>query len=121
MPLFADPSAATAACRCFEAPELLRDTRMLTWVLMPDHAHWLVELGEGHWLLGLVHALKTFSARNVNLALGRSGPVWARAFHDRALRCDDDLATVAQYILANPQRAGLTRHPDEYPYRNTRP
>ena len=69
-----------------------------------------------YYIMNLVHALKTFSARNVNLALGRSGPVWARAFHDRALRCDDDLATVAQYIFANPQRAGLTQR---YPYRHT--
>ena len=43
---FLDFGAACAAARCFESTRLLGDTRMLAWVLMPDHVHWLVQLGE---------------------------------------------------------------------------
>lgn len=45
-PLFTHFPAACAAARCFEDNSLLRESQMLAWVLMPDHAHWLLQLGE---------------------------------------------------------------------------
>jgi hypothetical protein len=48
----------------------------LAWVLMPDHRHWLVQLGEGSALAAVMKPFKARSARAVNRALGRSGPVW---------------------------------------------
>lgn len=36
-----------------------------------------------------------------------SVPVWARAFHDHAVRRDEDLTALARYVVANPVRAGL--------------
>lgn len=117
-PIFADHFAAQTACRCFENPTLLHDARMLAWVLMPDHAHWLIELGEIHSLGKLVHGLKAFSAINVNRCMGKRGAIWNRAYYDRALRCDEDALTVAHYIIANPLRAGLVNRIGEYPYWN---
>jgi len=117
-PVFADSSAAAAACRCFHDPALLPSARMLTWVLMPDHAHWLLQLGETEPLRRVVARLKTISAERVNECKGRAGPVWSRAYHDRALRADEDAATVARYIVANPLRTGLARHVGDYPYWN---
>ncbi len=116
---FADPRAARAACHCFENPVLLRDARMLAWVLMPDHAHWLIELGETRALQGIVGTLKTFSARNVNLAIERCGSIWAPAFHDHALRDEDDIPAAARYIVANPLRAALVERIGDYPYWNS--
>ena len=118
-PFFADHRAAQAAVHCFESGTLLGDARMLAWVLMPDHAHWLIELGEEKSLPTLVNMLKTFSARNANRALQRRGPIWARGFHDRAVRHEQDVTDVAQYIIANPLRAGLVRCLDVYPFCNT--
>ena len=117
-PVFTDPPAAVAACRCFHDPALLPGARMLAWVLMPDHAHWLLQLGETEPLHRVVARLKTVSAERVNECGRRSGPVWNRAYHDRALRDDEDMATVARYIVANPLRAGLVRRVGDYPYWN---
>ena len=39
---FENFAAACAAARCFENIAVLRDNRLLAWVLMPDHAHWLL-------------------------------------------------------------------------------
>lgn len=116
VPIFADHHAAQAACCCFENPALLHDARMLAWVLMPDHAHWLIELGKAHPLDKLIHGLKAFSAINVNRCVGRRGPVWSRAYYDRALRRDEDTLTVARYIIANPLRAGLVSSIGGYSY-----
>jgi REP element-mobilizing transposase RayT len=106
--LFTDLSIGRIAARCLNAPELLEDARTLCWVLMPDHLDWLVQIGERQSLSDLVRRLKTVSARQVNLRLNRAGmPVWAPSFYDRALRAEDDVETVARYIVANPVRAGL--------------
>jgi REP element-mobilizing transposase RayT len=118
-PFFADPRAACAACHCFENHVLLRDARMLAWVLMPDHAHWLIELGGARTLQGIVGTLKTFSARNANRAIGRRGPIWALAFHDHALRDEDGILATARYIVANPLRAALVDRVGDYPYWNS--
>jgi REP element-mobilizing transposase RayT len=118
-PVFSDFRASCAASRCFEDNELLSGCRMLAWVLMPDHAHWLVQLGSEPCLERLVNRIKSASARLANRNLGRHGPLWAPAFHDRALRREEDLREIARYLVANPIRAGLVRRIGDYPFWNT--
>jgi REP element-mobilizing transposase RayT len=115
-PRFREFEPAWAASRCFERPSLLGDTRVLAWVLMPDHAHWLLQLGTQVSLHDVVHRLKAASARAANLASGRSGGLWSRGYYDRALRSEDDIAGVARYIVANPLRAGLVTSVRAYPF-----
>lgn len=71
--VFADSGAAWTACRRFDDAALLGDARMLAWVLMPDHAHWLLRLGEAKSLQKVVESLKAFSALDANAALARRG------------------------------------------------
>lgn len=82
---------------------------------MPDHLHWLVQLGEPSPLPAAVQRLKGRSARAVNGWLRRRGALWQRGFHDHALRREDDLATVARYVVRNPVRAGLVRRVGDWP------
>jgi len=117
-PLFTHFPAACAAARCFEDSSLLRESQMLAWVLMPDHAHWLLQLGEKDNLGEVIGRLKSASSRNANRALNRTGPLWSKAFHDHALREEEDLQTVARYIVANPLRAGLVARIGDYPFWN---
>ena len=115
-PLFADWRIAAIAARAIANRELWRDARLLCWVLMPDHWHALIELGSGTRLGTVLNRLKAVSAREVNCAAGGTGAVWARAYHDRALRGEDDLVAAARYIVANPVRAGLASSVREYPF-----
>ena len=87
-PLFGDTRLAMAACRAIHDPRLWRHTRLLAWVLMPDHWHGLVEL-QGETLARAVQRLKTNVARHVNAHRDGAQPVWARAYHDRAVRRDE--------------------------------
>jgi REP element-mobilizing transposase RayT len=91
---------------------------MLAWVLMPDHAHWLVQLGAEPCLENLVNRVKSASARLANRNLGRRGRLWAPTFHDHALRREEDLLVIARYLVANPIRAGLVRRVGDYPFWN---
>ena len=113
-PVFAGFHAACAAARSFSRPQ--PGFELLAWVLMPDHAHCLLKLQPNVSLGGAVRGLKGRSSRAVNTELSRSGALWARAYHDRALRREDDLRAVARYIAANPVRAGLVARLGDYPF-----
>jgi REP element-mobilizing transposase RayT len=60
-------------------------------------------------------SLKGRTAKNVNQAIGRSGPLWQKAFHDHGVRDGGDLRPVARYLVANPLRAGLADRIEDYP------
>jgi REP element-mobilizing transposase RayT len=86
----------------------------LAWVVMPDHFHWLLEL-EKKDLPALVLTVKSRAARDINTHLGRSGQLWQRGFHDRAIRKEEDLLSSGRYIITNPIRAGLVTRVHDYP------
>ncbi len=92
---------------------------MLAWVLMPDHAHWLLQLGDRDPLSVVVSRLKSASARCANRAMGNDGKLWDRAFHDHAIRDEEEAFKVARYIVANPLRAGLAERIGNYPFWNS--
>jgi Transposase and inactivated derivatives len=85
----------------------------LAWVVMPDHFHWLVELGPVS-LKTLMRRVKSRSTLAINRLQGRSGRLWQKGFHDRALRREENVQAVARYIVLNPKRAGLVERIGDY-------
>ena len=81
--------------------------RLLSWVIMPNHVHALIEPTPGFPLEGVVHSWKSFTAKQVNKILGRSGQVWEEDYFDRYIRDENHLSTVVDYIEQNPVKAGL--------------
>ncbi len=117
--IFSDDFLAICASQCFENRKILKDAHMLAWVLMPDHVHWLIQLGDSDNLSVLVGKLKAASSRSVNQKRQCTTPVWDKGFHDHAIRDNHQLLVVARYIVANPLRAGLVNHVGDYPYWNS--
>ena len=113
-PLFSDWPVGRLLVDQFRQAQADYQADSLAWVVMPDHFHWLMELKHAD-LATVVLAVKSRAARSVNTYLGRSGQVWQRSFHDRAIRYEEDLQSVARYIIANPIRAGLVRRVHDYP------
>ena len=87
----------------------------LAWVVMPDHVHWLFQLGEHLDLPTTIKRFKARSARRVNTYLNRQGALWQKAYYDHAVREEEDVRDIARYIVANPLRAGLVKHVGDYP------
>ncbi|MBN8727317.1 MAG: transposase [Xanthomonadales bacterium] len=116
MPLFCDWESALLACRTIADPQTWGDARLLCWVLMPDHWHGLVRIGERDPLPFVASRFKACISRAVRGGPYGPAPVWARAYHDRALRRDDDLVTMARYVILNPVRAGLVSRVNDYPF-----
>lgn len=52
----------------------------------------------------------------MHLEFPETGAIWARAFHDRALRSDEHVLSAARYLVLNPVRAGLVQRIGDYPY-----
>ncbi|WP_371233423.1 transposase [Pseudomonas sp. QE6] len=115
-PLFADFRAACVASSAFTRRSVLGRNRLLAWVLMLDHIHWLLQLGEGEDLAKSIGRMKAVSAREVRRKGNWKDAVWASAFHDRVLRREEELVSVARYVVANPLRAGLVRSVREYSF-----
>jgi len=117
-PWFADFQCAMLAARSFDKACSGSDAKLVAWVLMPDHAHWLLRLGDGQ-LSSTVNVLKSGSGRAVNKLCERSGAVWDNGFHDHALRYDENIKQAARYIIANPVRAKLVTQVGNYPFWNS--
>jgi len=109
-------ASACAASRAFTDPRSLGDAKLLAWVLMPEHAHWLLQLGSREGVSQVVQRMKGRSGRAVNRLRGEKRPVWASSWEDRALGDDEDARSVARFIVRNPLRAGMVRTLADYPF-----
>lgn len=115
LPHFTHPAPAMAAARALTDPRLWERSQLLAWVLMPDHWHGLLTLGAGEDLPRVMQRLKANSARRVR-ELRPGVRVWARAYHDHAVRTQEALPDIARYVVCNPVRAGLVRRVGDYPF-----
>ena len=92
-------------------------TTTLTYVVMPDHVHWLFELGQIFPLSRVMESFKSHSARRLNAVTQMGGrSVWQRGYFEHAVREQEDIQEIARYIVANPLRAGLVTSLREYPF-----
>jgi len=102
------------------AKQLLQSARgqhfaVLAYCCMPDHMHLLVEgLREEADLRPFISEFKQKTAFTYKRLSGAS--LWQDGFHDHVLRSDECARAVARYLLENPVREGLVRHPLEWPY-----
>ncbi|WP_339418056.1 MULTISPECIES: REP-associated tyrosine transposase [unclassified Pseudomonas] len=83
------------------------------WVIMPDHIHWLFELKQ-QTLADVVRRIKSRSTLTINRRRRSKERVWQPGYYDRAVHVEDDIRTMARYIVANPLRAGLVERVGDY-------
>ena len=80
---------------------------LAAWCVMPNHVHVLVRPCEGYRLPDIVHSWKSFAARKANQVLGGKGTFWCSEYHDHLVRDKTDFDRILEYILKNPEKAGL--------------
>jgi REP element-mobilizing transposase RayT len=113
---FADFDCARLVVQVMRSLHQEHDVDSIAWVIMPDHIHWLFQLGPHAALSEVMKKFKARSALAVNRHLHRQGPLWQKAFYDHALRDEDDIRGIARYIVANPLRAGLVDGLGQYAF-----
>ena len=80
---------------------------LIGWAIMPNHVHVVVRPRGTHRLPEILHSWKSFTAKEANKVLGRSGPFWQDEYHDHLIRDEEDFDHALQYVIDNPERAGL--------------
>ncbi len=92
---------------------------LLAWVIMPNHIHLLVKVGDTS-LSKIVKELKRYTARKANKLLGRKGAFWAEDYYDTYMRDPEHELKTRRYVENNPVKALLVREPKEWPWSSAR-
>jgi putative transposase len=112
---FLDPQTVTQTLLQFRKTSAQEGMAILAYCFMLDHAHMLVEgLYDGADMKRFCRLSKQRSGTIHARSIG--GPLWQEGYYDRVLRPDEDILSVARYMLNNPVRAGLVSSPIDYPY-----
>ena len=93
--------------------------RLRAWVVMPNHAHVLVEVWETP-LAEVLRSWKGFTARAANKLLGREGAFWQREYWDTRMRNAEQARTAVRYIEANPVKVRLAGEAKEWAWGSAR-
>ena len=89
---------------------------VFTYCLMPDHLHFLVSPKmTGTSVLRFTNQYKGKST-NRSWAAGWRGRLWQPRYYDHIIRAEEDLYRIAEYILNNPVRKGLTECCADWPW-----
>lgn len=114
-PLFVDEDDYQRYLRLLARTVEIYEWLVLTFCLMPNHVHHLIELREANLAKGM-HRLHGMYVRWFNDRHARTG----RLFEDRygAELVDDDLyfLTAVDYIEMNPVKPALCKSPEEWPW-----
>jgi len=117
--IFKNYQAALTFCPLIKYSESQKNCSWLSWVLMPDHFHGLLQLNNNTRLSDIIKALKSKSAVEINRNIGRKGQLWQHAYYDHGVRKEENLKAIARYIVANPLRAKIVSKIGDYPFWNS--
>jgi putative DNA methylase len=94
--------------------------RMYAWCIMPNHVHALFTPAPDISLGKIMHSWKSFSAKQANSILGRSGTFWQEEYFDRFIRNARHFERAEGYIEWNPAKAGLCQAPEDWAFGSAR-
>ena len=77
------------------------------FVVMPNHVHVLFRPFVGHALEDVLHSWKSFTAKEINKILQRTGTLWQEEYWDRMIRNAAHFLACQRYIVSNPAKAKI--------------
>jgi putative transposase len=86
------------------------------FVIMPDHVHLLLTVGEGMTVEKAMQLLKGRFSYRLSHECGYKGEVWQRGFSEAQLINQASFETHRNYIAENPVKAGLVTAAGDYLY-----
>jgi putative transposase len=120
---FLDQGAGSCILREPRCAEVVRDSLMfldgqhfdlISWVVMPNHVHFLARFDEGKSLPTALHALKSYTAHELNKIHPEMMSIWHVESYDRFIRDEEHFWNTVSYIHRNPIIARLCKKPSEY-------
>jgi putative transposase len=71
---------------------------LLEWCIMPNHVHVMFEVIHGHPIEKVLQSWKSYTAKEANKVLKRSGTFWMRDYFDRFIRDEKHFEATIAYI-----------------------
>jgi len=112
--LFQNRKWATVIIGTLKTGPFGKNVKCYAYCLMPDHLHLQLSPIDGN-LINQISGWKSYTT-NLLQKSGLEGPCWQKSFYDHALRKDEDIKTVAEYIVNNPVRSKLVKNWTDYPF-----
>lgn len=94
----------------------LKRYKLIAWVIMPNHTHFLIKPLSGHSLSEIMKKYKSFTAHECNRLLDRTGRFWQEDYFDRYIRNRNHFENAINYIEMNPVKAGLCVKPGDWEF-----
>ena len=113
--IYADDHDRGAFCQVLERTIERFDWRCLTYCLMGNHFHLLIQTPQPNLPRGM-QSLKSGYAQEYNRRHERDGHLFGGRYHAVLVQRDTHLLEVFRYIALNPVRAGLCRAPVDWPW-----
>ena len=114
-PVFANPLVAAGAVGVLRSLTTAHQARIFAFCVMPDHVHLVMSPSATCSIITFVGQFKNLVLR-LSWKHGVDGSFWQQGFWDHFLRADEELRVAAEYVLANPVRAGLVENWRSYAY-----
>ena len=89
--------------------------KVAAWCLMENHFHLLLNVPIENISKAMQH-LKRIYSRDTNRRYGRQGHLFQGKFSSFPIEDESYYAAAIRYIHNNPVRAGIVKHPSEYPW-----
>jgi REP element-mobilizing transposase RayT len=92
---------------------------LITYAVLPDHYHVLVNVGSEKTISQILHAVNSYTATEINQAMGMQTKIkiWEGNAWDVVIYNDFMYWQKVAYTLLNAWRAGLVKDPfDVYPF-----
>jgi len=83
--------------------------RLFAWCVMPNHVH--VVMDSVLQLDNVIHSWKSYTSKEANKLLRRVGHFWQDDYYDHCIRDAAELRRTVEYVLNNPEKAGLRDWP----------
>ena len=84
-------------------------TRIIAWMLMTDHVHLIIDVGENPQTISeFMHLIDLPYSKYFNEKTGRSGTLFQGNFWSKPILTEAQLVATVHYVHMNPERAGLS-------------
>jgi putative DNA methylase len=122
---YLDQGYGQAFLRIRSVADMVQDTllsedgqryRLSSWVVMPNHLHFIFTRFEAFELSDLMQSFKSLTSHKANQLLQRKGPFWMQDYFDRYIRNAEHFARTVRYIENNPVQARLCKQPQDWPF-----
>ena len=96
------------------------DCHIHAYVMMTNHVHLLITPITETGISKVMQSLGRRYVQHVNFKYRRTGTLWEGRYRATLLDSERYLLSCQRYIELNPVRAGMVKHPGEYPWSSYR-